>query len=70
MRKDENKVSTKMLKSMKPGDAKVLTGQTYNMLLSARALCSMQSKRYDMDARVTYVEKADGTYEITVKRWA
>ena len=70
MRKDENKVSTKMLKSMKPGDAKVLTGQTYNRLLSARALCSMQSKRYDMDARVTYVEKADGTYEITVKRWA
>ena len=64
----ENKVSTKMLKSMEVGEMKTFLGQTYKSCCSASALARQTSKRYGIEAKVTYRERVDGTYELTVKR--
>lgn len=64
----ENKVSTKMLKSMEVGEMKTLLGQTYKSCCSASALARQTSLRYGIETRVSYRERVDGTYEITVKR--
>ena len=64
----ENKVSTKMLKSMEVGEMKTLLGQTYKSCCSASALARQTSLRYGIETRVSYRERVDGTYELTVKR--
>ena len=64
----QNKVSTKMLRSMAVGDTKTLLGQTYKSCCSASALARQTSLRYGIETKVTYRERVDGTYELTVKR--
>lgn len=64
----ENKVSTKMLKSMEVGEMKTLLGQTYKSCCSASALARQTSLRYGIETKVSYRERVDGSYELTVKR--
>lgn len=63
-----NKVTTKMLLGMKVGEIKTLTDQDYRACCSASALAHQTKKRHGVETSVSYRERVDGSYEITVKR--
>lgn len=67
MKKETNKITTKLLKEMKPGEVQLFKGQTYAMMLSARSLICQANRRHGMEVEISYVEKMDGL-EVTVKR--
>ena len=67
MRKESNKVTTKLLKEMKPGEVQLFKGQTYAMMLSARSLICQANRRHGIEVQISYVEKMNGL-EVTVTR--
>lgn len=66
--KKKKKVGTKMLKEMKAGEVRVLGGLTYKDVKSAQSISYQTAKSYGVETKVTYTEKVDGTYEVTVRR--
>lgn len=66
----KKKVGTKMLKEMKAGEVRVLGGLTYKDVKSAQSISHQTMKSYGVETKVTYTEKVDGTYEVTVRRLA
>lgn len=67
MKKETNKITTKLLKEMKPGEVQLFKGQTYAMILSARSLICQANRRHGIEAQISYVEKMNG-FEVTVTR--
>lgn len=67
MKKETNKITTKLLKEMKPGEIRLFKGQTYAMMLSARSLICQANRRHGIEVQISYVEKMNGL-DVTVTR--
>ena len=68
--KAKKKVGTKMLREMKVNEIKVFTGLSFKEVKSAQSISYQTAKSYGVDTTVSYTEKVDGTYVVTVRRLA